>query len=363
MNGPLTRSNATPVMVTGVGLITPAGKGGREEAARQNRMVLGRPETDPEPGGDRYLGQTDWTILLGPRGLRHLSRGTLYLMAAARMALDDARLSRESLPPGMSLGMIAGTLTGNAALVADFDRTTLTEGAQAVNPAIFPQTVWNSPSSHAAIRFGLEGLNMTMATGLNSGLDALIHAIHVCRAGGEYALLAGGFEELTSFYRLLFAGWGASSPPLSEGASVLVLERADRATARGAAPLALLWSGKSVYCPSRPESPAPLGPFRRALVEETLTDAGVDPSDVSHLWHLHPGAGNALPAEDLGTFFTNGPGRRPSLVRAGPLLGCSGGLWGAHAAALAACGDGAGLALILAEDGQGRMATLLLETR
>jgi 3-oxoacyl-[acyl-carrier-protein] synthase II len=271
--------------VTGIGVVSAHGTGGREAALEIRRRLLA---ASSPPGGDLPLADPDYAALLGPRGLRLMSRATQSLLAAARLAIADAGLPDLPEAAGTRFGGAFGTVTSNAAVVADFDRTTLAEGPAAVNPGLFPQTVWNGPAGQAAIRFGLHGANLTVCTGETSGLEAVLAALLLLRRGRERAMLAGGFEELTPLFRVLHPG-GADGPkpPLSEGAAVLAIEALAAAESRGARPLAILElpEGPGPEAPSRrwivggtegagPESPRPATPAPRVLLEAAIGRAG-----------------------------------------------------------------------------------------
>jgi 3-oxoacyl-[acyl-carrier-protein] synthase II len=289
--------------------------------------------------GDLPLGEVDFAALLGGRGLRHMSRGTLALLAASGLALRDAGLADETARDADATGVTAGSATATAGLVAAFDRTTLAEGPQAVNPAIFPQTVWNGASSQVAIRFGLRGANLTVSTGLNSGVEAVLAGVRLIRGDRARVVLAGGFEEITPFFRVLFAREGGGADiRLSEGAAVLVLERRSAAAARGVSPLAAIRAGRSAFAPI----PGSSGARLRSLVGEVLR-AG-DGAAPARTWCL--GAGAAAAADGVA-------------VDLDAVAGCGGGLSGALAAALAAAGA-VSPELVAATDGTARVAALLL---
>ena len=327
------------VCVTGIGILTAAAVGGREAVrGLRSRILAGRPCGGP---GDALLGDVDFPALLGSRGLRHMSRGTLALLAASLMALKDAGLADEAARDGEAIGVTAGSATATAGLVAAFDRTTLAEGPQAANPAIFPQTVWNGASSQVAIRFGLRGANLTVSTGLNSGVEALLAAVRLIRRNRARVVLAGGFEEITPFFRVLFPqDDGGAGVRLSEGAAVLVLERQSAAAARGASQLAVIREGKSAFA----QIPGSVGDRLGGLVGEVLRAGGCGAP--ARAWCLGPGATAAAgcaAALDLDA-----------------AVGCGGGLSGALAAALAAAGA-VSPELVAATDGVARVAALLLE--
>lgn len=70
---------------------------------------------------------------------------------------------------------------------------------------------------------------------------------------------------------------------MGEGAAVMVLERADDAEARGAAPRALLAGAGATTDAHHPTSPLPSGTVARAAVEAALRDAGWRAEDVEHV--------------------------------------------------------------------------------
>lgn len=358
-------NNRDPVCVTGVGVLTAHAAGGREAVrGLRSRILAGEHCGGTE---DALLGTVDFTVLLGSRGLRHMSRGTLALLGASRLALRDAGLADEPARDGNSIGVAVGSATATAGLVADFDRTTLAEGPLATNPALFPQTVWNGASSQVAIRFGLRGANLTVSTGLNSGVEALLAAVRLIRRSRAQVVLAGGFEEITPFFRVLFAdprnvphlptfplgqrerGGEANPgtlkadntcPRLSEGAAVLVLERQSAAAARGIGPLAVIRAGRSAFA----QIPGSAGDRLRGLVGDVLGAGGrVMPT---RAWCL--GAGAAAVSGCA------------AAVNLDDAVGCGGGLSGALAAALAAAGADSP-ELVAATDGVARVAALLLE--
>ncbi|HWR98353.1 MAG TPA: beta-ketoacyl synthase N-terminal-like domain-containing protein [Candidatus Methanoperedens sp.] len=323
-----------PVWVTGVGVLTGQGAGGRDAVRLLRARFLA---DDTGPAGDLPLGDVDFARLIGGKGLRHLSRGTLALLAAAYLALEDAGAAGPGAPQGEDAGVAAGTATATAGLVAGFDRTTLVAGPQAANPAVFPQTVWNGPACQVAIRHALRGPNVTLSSGMNSGLDAVLAGARLIRRGRARMVLAGGFEEITPYFRVLLEPEaGETQPCLSEGAAVLVLERRSAAEARGARPLGAIDEGASAFAPCPGEAGARL----RALLDG-IPAAGA----TARAWCLGP-----CPAAlaDRGTTVD-------LCARAGH----GGGLTGALAVALAA--SGAGMPeLVAASDRDGRVAALVV---
>ncbi|MDI6606045.1 MAG: beta-ketoacyl synthase N-terminal-like domain-containing protein, partial [Candidatus Omnitrophota bacterium] len=153
---------------------------------------------------------------LGAKGLRTLDRSTKLAASAARMALDDAGLEVKE-ENSRQIGIVIGSTLGSISSISDFDREALTEGPRYVNPALFPNTVINSPASQVAIKFNIKGFNATLSTGFSAGLDAINYAVDMLRFAKAKIVLAGGVEELCiqvflGFYKCgMLAGSGGAS--------------------------------------------------------------------------------------------------------------------------------------------------------
>ncbi|MBL7151817.1 MAG: beta-ketoacyl-[acyl-carrier-protein] synthase family protein [Candidatus Omnitrophica bacterium] len=189
---------------------------------------------------------------LGPKGLRTLDRSTKLVASAAKMALDDAGLNiteENSRQAGIAIGDTLGSISS----ISDFDREALTEGPRYVNPALFPNTVINSPASQVSIKFNIKGFNATLSTGFSASLDAINYAVDMLKFGKAKVVLAGGVEELCiqiflGFYKCGFLAGSSGAAGeiccpfdkrrngviLGEGAGILVLETLGSALKRQA---------------------------------------------------------------------------------------------------------------------------------
>lgn len=189
---------------------------------------------------------------LGNKGLRTLDRSTKLIASATWLALDDAALAITE-ENAQDIGFVAGNTLGSVNSICEFDKDTLIEGAQYVNPALFPNTVINSPASQVSIRFNIKGFNATISTGFSASLDAVKYAVDFLRLGRAKVVLAAGVEELcvqvflgflkTGFLAGLSEGKPEISCPfdkrrngiiLGEGSGVLVLEGLEHALSRKA---------------------------------------------------------------------------------------------------------------------------------
>lgn len=190
---------------------------------------------------------------LGAKGLRTLDRSTKLAAGAAKMALDDAGLTVTE-QNCRDIGIAIGDTLGSISSISNFDKDALTDGPRYVNPALFPNTVINSPASEVSIKFNIKGFNATISTGFSAGLDAISYGLDLLKFGKAKIVLAGAVEELclqlfSAFHRCGFLA-GLNGPPaaeiscpfdkrrngviLGEGSAVLVLESVESAMERKA---------------------------------------------------------------------------------------------------------------------------------
>lgn len=128
------------------------------------------------------------------KGLIYLDRPTIFSLTAARLALDDARYPLKDTyddRAGICLAIL-GTI--NSAY--DFHKVKILQGVRAIEPMNFPNTVMNCPASHISIRFKLTGPNLTIASGLSAGLEAVCCGINLIEDNRADIVLCGGVEEL-----------------------------------------------------------------------------------------------------------------------------------------------------------------------
>ena len=199
--------------------------------------------------------------------LRRMGRVAKMVVAASRMALDDARIAPTSLPPD-SLGVIIGSAIGEIGDSATYLEKVFARGPAAASPLLFPNLVLNGPASYVSMELGAMGVNFTVAQGEVSGEEAVLQGCRAIRAGRAQVVLAGGGDELSAIVaeactrvRSLSGQRGGEewcSPydrarngiVLGEGAAILVLESLARARARGAAVLAVIEAEESFSVPA-----------------------------------------------------------------------------------------------------------------
>ena len=241
------------IVFTGAGAITSIGAGVEafEQALYAGQSGVARSE---RLGGATAAEIVDFTPVpwLGNKGIRVLDRAARLLCVAAQMALTGGGKTIDPADEGdPESGLVCGTMFGGVHSIATFDYTSATEGPSQVNPADFPNTVINSPTGHAGIKFKLRGVNSTICAGFASGLQAIGYAADFLRFGRAKWILAGGLEELCEessegFLRAGLASTDGVVRPFGryrngtvpgEGAGLWLLETEETARGRGLVPL------------------------------------------------------------------------------------------------------------------------------
>jgi 3-oxoacyl-[acyl-carrier-protein] synthase II len=209
----------------------------------------------------RIAGQVqdfDWESELKPKDRRHVARTVPLALAAAREAMEDARLqpSDFSLEERRAFGVVLGTGGGGLAFTEEQYRYHyLPDSPGTASVYTIPASTHGGLSSELSMAFGLRGLSHIVSTGCTSSTDAIAYAAQHIALGRQEAMLAGGSDAplapgiLKGFclMKVLTEDWNeeparASRPfsrdrsgmVLGEGAWVYVLEEYERARQRGA---------------------------------------------------------------------------------------------------------------------------------
>ena len=295
------------VVITGVGVVTSNGMGKDEFWLNLRQGVSGIKEVslfETDSLKTHTAGEIkdfDAAKFLGQKGLRTLDRTTKIVNVAAKFAIEDANLKIDESNTD-EIGVVLGTTLGSVYSISEFDKTALREGPRYVNPALFPNTVINSPASQISIRFVIKGFNTTIATGFTASLDALRYAYDFIQLNRAKAVLVGGVEELCiqtylGFYKLKFLAASKNSDlelscpfdkrrngiVFGEGAAMVVIEDLESAKARGARIYAEILSFGSYFDPFRINKYNRLGPGIRAAMRFALENAQLKPRNINYI--------------------------------------------------------------------------------
>jgi 3-oxoacyl-[acyl-carrier-protein] synthase II len=289
------------VVITGLGPVTPLGTG-RESF--WHRLLSG----DCAVGEVTSFDTRAYKVHRGAevKGFRggdyvrrldaaRLGRTSQLAIAAARLALDDAGLREGDCDPER-LGVSLGTTSGEPQLVEQLDDCVLLDTLGEGGPDFADLYPCHVLAAHVAAELGAGGPCAVLPAACAAGNYALAHAFDLLRAGRADVMLAGGADAFSRITYTGFARLGAIAPDLcrpfdrnrkgmipGEGAAVLVLERLERAAARGARVYAEV-AGYGLSCDASHMTgmhPEALG-AARAMVR-ALADGGLRPDQVSYI--------------------------------------------------------------------------------
>ncbi|MDP9021121.1 MAG: beta-ketoacyl-[acyl-carrier-protein] synthase family protein [Actinomycetota bacterium] len=316
----MTRSGATSTSpaVTGLGLVTPAGRGTQ---ASWDAVLAGTPAAEPDPDLADAAGiPTIVTCRVRDPDLDPDPDGDVQATAPeppsrpVRLALTAAReavacLDRTLGDAGVRTAVVLGSCFADIADLERQHRRLLEDGDVDPHAA---GVVSRPAASRLAAALGVSGPAITVNTSFASGASAVYVARQLLRARAVDVVLAGGTDvAITPCCVAAFGEMGAlssrcdatASRPfdadrdgfvLGEGAGILVLERLEDVAARGGTPLAVLAGAGASADAHHPTAPPDDGAGAVLAMQRALHDAGVAPSEVD-LVNAH---GTSTPLND-----------------------------------------------------------------
>ncbi|MEU6440135.1 beta-ketoacyl-[acyl-carrier-protein] synthase family protein [Streptomyces sp. NPDC047046] len=349
-----------PIVVTGTGMVTPAGTGtdATWRAVLDGRTLTGSVRPADVPGRHCLSVPAFGRELLPGRGTAHLDPFIRYALVAVDEAVAASGHDSRSWE-GHRVGIVVGCGLGGISTTSDA-QTRLTErGADTVSPYLHPRSLINMAAGTLAIRHHVTGPSHTVVAACASGAVAIGVARDLLRAGtcdtvvvcgtdaGVVPVVAAGFAAMGALSDSFAAD--ASRPfasdrsgfVLSEGAAALVMEREDSARDREAPVVGRVLGYAATTDAHHPVQPHPDGAGAEAAVRAALADAGLGTGDVEHV-NAH---GTSTPFNDRieGRLIDRLFPHRPSVTANKGVLGHTLGAAGAIEAVLALRALGTGL--------------------
>jgi 3-oxoacyl-[acyl-carrier-protein] synthase II len=298
----------TRVAITGIGCVTPIGTGVTELVSgidRRTSAVRTITRFDPAPFRSRIAGEIpDFRPHdhLSKRSLKRFDRFSQLGVTAAQLALEDAGIDPASEDRDR-FGVMMGSALGGIAFGEEQAERYRLGGLQNVQAHLALSVFGGAVSCNIAIEWGLTGPNATNAMSCASGAVAIGEALRTIRGGYSDIMLAGGSEAPLSplcyaSFTLIRAMSTRNDDPttasrpfdrdrdgfvMSEGSAVLVLERYDRAVARGARIYAELLGYGLTNDGHHMTAPKPSGREAARAMSLALEDGGIDPVDIDYI--------------------------------------------------------------------------------
>lgn len=307
-------TSSTRVVVTGLGATTPLGG---DVPSTWSALLAGRSGVSRLP--DEWAEMIPVRIgafvavepstLLERKQARRLDRTAQLALVAAREACADAGLPDPS-EDGYSdevdperLGVVVGTGIGGVLTTLSQYDIMRDKGSRRVSPLAIPMLMPNGPAAAVALELVARAGAHTPISACASGAEAIGQGMHMIRSGRADVVVCGGTEA--AMHPLPIAAFAnmqalsrrndeperASRPydkqrdgfVYGEGCGIVVLESAERAAARGASVYAEV-NGVGVTSDAHHiAQPDPVGAGAAQAMADALADAGLAPTDVSHI--------------------------------------------------------------------------------
>ncbi|MGH7717657.1 MAG: beta-ketoacyl-ACP synthase II [Gemmatimonadaceae bacterium] len=307
------------VAITGIGAITPIGvtaAGLWSGLKEQRSAVRSITRFDPSPFRSHIAAEVDDfepTDFIERKRAKRLDRFSQFSVAAARMALEDARidLAREDRE---RIGSMMGTALGGVGYAEEQCSQYYTGSVRDVDPALALMVFGGAASCNIAIEFGVCGPNSTNAMSCASGTIALGDGFRQIRDGYADVMICGGSEA--PLWPLCYGAFAiiramstrnddpaAASRPfdrdrdgfvMGEGAAVLILEEYGRAVARGARIYGEILGYGISNDAYHMTAPRPDGSVAALCMRRALDDAHVSAAEIGYV-NAH---GSSTPLND-----------------------------------------------------------------
>lgn len=247
------------VVVTGLGCITPLGN---DVATFWKNNVEGKSGVgaitlfDASEHGCKIAAEVkgfDPVALFGSKEARRMDRFTQFALAAAGLAIDDAKLDISDANRDR-IGVVIGSGIGGMIALYEQFKLFIERGPSRISPFLIPMMIPDTAGGMVALNYGLRGPNMAVVAACATSNYAIGEAVEIIRRGSADVMLTGGSEaviqpismaglcNMTALSTRNDDAAHASRPfdktrdgfVMGEGSGILILESLESARARNA---------------------------------------------------------------------------------------------------------------------------------
>ncbi len=296
------------VVITGMGCISPVGNSVKDtwQSLLEGKSGAGLiTKFDTSQHKTKFAAEVkgfDASAVFGTKDARRMDRFTQFAIATAMQALDQSGLAINDSNRDR-IGAVIGTGIGGISTLIEQWEVMKERGADRVSPFLVPMMISDSAPGMLAIRFGVRGPNMAIATACASGNNAIGEALEMIRRNAADVMFAGASEA--ALIPIAMAGMNvmtalstrnddpqtASRPfdkdrdgfLMGEGAGMLVLEELEHARARGANILAEITGYGTTDDAHHISAPAENGAGAAMSMKLALEDANLGINDIDYI--------------------------------------------------------------------------------
>lgn len=301
------------VVITGLGLLSPLGNSVEKswEAAKAGASGIA-PITrfDATDFTSRIAGEVkdfDPTDYVEAKEVKKLDVFSQFALGAAQQAWDDSGFTCSGIEgagyDATRIGSILGIGIGGLTSLEKYHGAFLKGGPRKISPFLIPAMIANLGPGNIAIRFGVKGINYSIASACTSANHAIGEAYRMIADGVQDVMITGGTESAVTptsvggFCAMKALSTRNDEPSkasrpfdkdrngfvLGEGAAIMVLEPLEKAEARGAKIYAEV-VGYGFSCDAHHiTSPSDDGEGAISSMTLAIDNAGLKPEDVNYV--------------------------------------------------------------------------------
>ena len=244
----------------------------------------------------------DYAEYMDKKEGKRMDRVTHFAVAAAKLAVEDAKLDLASINQ-VRAGVCVGSGIGGIETFVEQTTKYVEKGPSKISPFFIPMEIPNMPAGQISIALGFKGPNTAIVTACATGTNCIGDAFRTIQYGDADIMIAGGTEAAIS--PVAVAGFAnmkalstnnehpekASCPfdkkregfVMGEGAGVVVLEELEHAKARGAHIYAEICGYGMTADAYHITAPDPSGEMPAACMQAAVDDAGLKPEEVDYI--------------------------------------------------------------------------------
>jgi 3-oxoacyl-[acyl-carrier-protein] synthase II len=297
------------VVITGLGAVTPLGNdvsafwsgllAGRSGVGHATRFDV----SDLQVRITAEVKDFDAVALLGRKEAKRTDPFSQFVLVAAEEAITDAGLTFDQNGDNRNVGIIVGTGIGGFSTLMHNVVQLRERGPRRVSALMVPMMMPNAAAGQIAIRYGIRGPALSLASACATGTNAIGEAAEHIRRGATDVMICGGGEAVMHpLAQAAFGNMGAlsqrndeperASRPFDadrdgfvtgEGAGILILESLEHAQERGArirAEVAGYGASSDAYHITAPEE---TGAGSALSMHAALDDAGMHPEEIDYI--------------------------------------------------------------------------------
>jgi 3-oxoacyl-[acyl-carrier-protein] synthase II len=195
------------VVVTGLGIVSSLGIGVEDFwknliAGKSGISVIESFDTSDYPvhkGGEVKNFKPEHFI--DKRKIKNIGRASQMAIAAAKLAIEDAALKRNSF---RDAGVLLGTTMGETQILEKLNRDWVLDGQEKIETFLISAYSSNNLSANIGINFSLKGFNLVMPTACSSANYSIGYGYDFISSGKNDVFLSGGVD---AFSRVAFIGF------------------------------------------------------------------------------------------------------------------------------------------------------------